>query len=210
MVADGMLSLRAMHSPYQGMLCSVRRGNKHHPPPPLLWLLSILNPLYPRTSSCMHICLCYMQGLQLLPSSCIHPGAPVFHSTLATIPRHQPSSPFTSLYLLLPSLFIHHLPHQTPILTTHSKPPVNPPEERLPGSSWPPRLPASLHLPPVVSRSRTGTGPEPLLSVRSGGTRSEFKLGVCQLLLLPNDKLADNSKVHRASHPQAPLPASRP
>merc|ERR1711899_447040 len=53
-----------------------------------------------------------------------------------------------------------------------SKLPVNPPEERLPGSSSPPRLPGSLPPPPEESRSPTDTGPELWLSVRSGDTRS--------------------------------------
>merc|ERR1712128_349201 len=45
-------------------------------------------------------------------------------------------------------------------------------EERLQGSSWPPRLPGSQLLPPEESRSPTDTGQEPSLSVRSEDTRS--------------------------------------
>merc|ERR1711892_1176714 len=45
-------------------------------------------------------------------------------------------------------------------------------EERLQGSSWPPRLLGSQLLPPEESRSPTDTGQELLLSVRSEDTRS--------------------------------------
>merc|ERR1712123_565076 len=45
-------------------------------------------------------------------------------------------------------------------------------EERLQGSSWPPRLPGSQLLPPEESRSPTDTGQEQSLSVRSEDTRS--------------------------------------
>merc|ERR1712242_686141 len=53
-----------------------------------------------------------------------------------------------------------------------SRPLVSQLEERLPGSSWPPRPPGSPPPPPVESRSPTDTGPAPWLSVRSGDTRS--------------------------------------
>merc|ERR1712241_904174 len=53
-----------------------------------------------------------------------------------------------------------------------SRPLVSQLEERLPGSSWPPRLPGSPPPPPVESRSPTDTGPAPWLSVRSEDTRS--------------------------------------
>ena len=46
-------------------------------------------------------------------------------------------------------------------------------EERLPESSLPPKLPGSQLLPRVEWRSPTGTGPAPLPSGRSGGTRSQ-------------------------------------
>merc|ERR1712212_290178 len=49
----------------------------------------------------------------------------------------------------------------------------SPLEERLPGSSWQPRLLASLLLQLGVSRSPTATGLAQLLSGRSGGTRSQ-------------------------------------
>ena len=52
-----------------------------------------------------------------------------------------------------------------------SKPHVNPPEARLHASSWRPRPPGRAHRPPAASRSHTGTGPEPSLSVRSAVTR---------------------------------------
>merc|ERR1711884_892799 len=49
---------------------------------------------------------------------------------------------------------------------------VNPPEERLPGSSWPPRLPGNLPPAPEVSRSPTDTDLVPWLSEKSEDTRS--------------------------------------
>merc|ERR1711976_132486 len=53
-----------------------------------------------------------------------------------------------------------------------SRPPVNPPEERLPGNSLPPKLPVRAPHPPEVSRSPIVTGPEQSPFVRSEGTRS--------------------------------------
>merc|ERR1712223_1266010 len=53
-----------------------------------------------------------------------------------------------------------------------SRPLVSQLEERLPGSSWPPRPPGSPPPPLVESRSPTDTGPALWLSVRSGDTRS--------------------------------------
>merc|ERR1711909_221104 len=53
-----------------------------------------------------------------------------------------------------------------------SKQPVRLLEEKPPGSSSPPRLPGSLPHQQEESRSPTDTGQEPLLSVRSGDTRS--------------------------------------
>merc|ERR1712029_180045 len=53
-----------------------------------------------------------------------------------------------------------------------SRPLVNLPEARPPGSSWLPRLLASQPPPPEESRSPTGTGLVPSPSVRSGDTRS--------------------------------------
>ena len=58
------------------------------------------------------------------------------------------------------------------IWPVQSRPLVSPPEERLPGSSSPLRLPGSPPPPPEESRSPTDTGPELWLSVRSGDTRS--------------------------------------
>ena len=53
-----------------------------------------------------------------------------------------------------------------------SRPPVSPPEERLPGSSSPPRPPASPPPPPVESRSPTGTAREPSPFARSAGEKA--------------------------------------
>lgn len=47
----------------------------------------------------------------------------------------------------------------------------NLPEERLHANSWPPRQLARVHQPPAVLRNHTGTGQEPLLSVKSDVTR---------------------------------------
>jgi len=52
-----------------------------------------------------------------------------------------------------------------------SKPPVSPPEERLPASNLPPRLPVNPPQPPEVSRSPTDTDPEPSLFARSVVTK---------------------------------------
>jgi hypothetical protein len=53
-----------------------------------------------------------------------------------------------------------------------SKPPVSPPEERLPESSSPPRLPVSLPPPPEELRSPTDTDPELSPFARSVVTKS--------------------------------------
>merc|ERR1711881_140638 len=53
-----------------------------------------------------------------------------------------------------------------------SRPLVSPPEEKLPGSSWPPRLRGSPLPPPEEGRSLTDTGPALWLSGRSEDTRS--------------------------------------
>merc|ERR1711964_900679 len=78
----------------------------------------------------------------------------------------------------------HHLDHRqattniNPIHQNHqqwpvpSKPHASPPVARLPVSNLLPRLPASLHHQPEVSRSPTDTSQELSLSVRSVVTRS--------------------------------------
>merc|ERR1711890_101223 len=60
----------------------------------------------------------------------------------------------------------------SPAWLVPSKQPVNPPEERLPVSSWPPKLPENPLPPPEESRSPIVTGPEQSPSGRSGDTRS--------------------------------------
>merc|ERR1712098_313493 len=81
----------------------------------------------------------------------------------------------------------HHLDHRqattniNPIHQNHqqwpvpSKPHASPPVARLPVSNLLPRLPASLHHQPEVSRSPTDTSQELSLSVRSVVTRSPLR-----------------------------------
>merc|ERR1711973_97992 len=77
-----------------------------------------------------------------------------------------------------------------------SRLPVSLPEERLPGSSWPPKLPESPPPPPAVSRSPTDTGLEPSPSGRSGGTRS---LPSCSSVSCPSNVWSERSP--RTSRP---------
>merc|ERR1712027_46258 len=67
------------------------------------------------------------------------------------------------------SQLYNHQKIQWPVL---SRPLVNPLEERLPGSSWPPRLPGNLLHPLEESRNLTDTDLVLWLSERSEDTRS--------------------------------------
>ncbi|CCE72215.1 Histone H3.3 type 2 [Caenorhabditis elegans] len=63
-----------------------------------------------------------------------------------------------------------------------SKPLVNPPEERLQESSWPPRPPANRLQPPEESRSHIVTVQELSLSVRFVVTRSRLSFSSASFL----------------------------
>merc|ERR1712156_603493 len=92
-----------------------------------------------------------------------------------------------------------------------SRLPVSPPEERLPGSSWPPRLPESRRPRPAASRSPTGTALVPSLSVRSVVTRNPLSFSSANCPSRGwSEKLLRTSKPISGSKVQPSAPFRRP
>lgn len=113
------------------------------------------------------------QTLSPLALPATHVVAPSLASPIPVTPHPPRSLPYVD-YSVLTQLFLTFselLPHSTPVFH-RSKPPVSPPEVKLPVSNLLPKLPASRPPPPVASRNLTDTNLVPSLFVRSEDTRN--------------------------------------